>query len=56
MGNILGWHAANRVQAQVIKIHSNLDDCYNGDPVSLGPIPSVMYKNLGYIDNSHLSR
>ena len=37
---------AIQVQAQVREIHSDSDDHFNGGPMSFGPIPSGMLKNL----------
>ena len=37
VGNMLASHAVNPVQSRVGGIHSDLDDHYNGGPVSLDP-------------------
>ena len=46
VGNMLAW----QVQFHARGIHRDLDDHYNGDPMSLDPIPSGTLKNLGDVD------
>ena len=45
-----------RVQTQVIKIHSDSDDNYNGCPMSLDPISSVTNNNFGDVDKIIMSK
>ena len=40
VGHTLAWLADNPGSSQVSKMHTDSDDHYNGDPVSLKPISS----------------